>query len=282
MNEQRKKQMIIAGALVAVVAVVLVFLVFGRRGGQEPLGSAQPMTSAEAPAGGAAAPSAPATGMGAMGASARPGGVPAAAPTTAAAGGNIGSPLHPPADAKQPPFKARPDPFKAFPLPKEWLEALQRMAKAAEPPPIYGWGVPAAEVKTAQVTRSVESGPSATLSVAGARRMSGILFDGRVWAILETEDGQSHVVKPGDVMENGAKVAAVSRDSMVISRAGQRQNVELKGRPAPAATAATAASGVTPVVPGTGRVPGGMMGGATAVPMPPGPPGSAVGGMEEL
>jgi len=287
MNEQRKKQMIIAGALVAVVAVVLVFVVFRRRGGEEPLGPAQPAASAETPAGGAAQTVAPgatgaggigvaAVGVGPMGAAARPAG--ASAAPAGASGGDMGSPMHPPKDAKQPPFKPRPDPFKSFPLPKEWLEELRRRAVAAQPPPIYVWGLPAAAAKTAQVTRLVEATPPGALQTVGAQRMSGILFDGRVWAILETDDGQSRVVKPGDVMDNGARVAAVSRDSMVIAQAGQRQNVELKGKPL---AAATATRGVTPGVPGAGRAPGGTVGGAMTAPVP-GPSGPAGGELEEL
>lgn len=289
MNEQRKKQMIIAGALVAAVALVLVFVVFRRRGGEAPLGTEQPAASAETLVGGAAQTVAPAAtgagglgvaaaGAGAMGAVARPAGATATAAAAGAFGGDMGSPLHPPKDAKQPPFKPRPDPFKSFPLPKEWLEELRRRAVAAQPPPIYVWGLPAAAAKTAQVTRLVEATPPGALQTVGAQRMSGILFDGRVWAILETDDGQSHVVKPGDVMENGARVAAVSRDSMVIAQAGQRQNVELKGKPVPAATVTP---GVTPAVPGAGRAPGGTVGGARIAPVP-GPPGSAGGGLEEL
>ena len=259
MNEQRRKQMMIAGALVAAVALVLVFWVMRHRGGEEAVAPAAPAagagTAAGGETGGAGGASVP-TGMTMTPASpmagapvGAPTGMPGAPGMRPAAGGgtDMGSPMHPPKDAKSPPFKPRPDPFQQFPLPKEWLAYLKRLQTINQPPPVYAWGLPAAAVRTAYVSPGTGPQPLDLRQVQGPRRMSGILFDGRVWAILETEDGQSHVVKPGDVVESGVKVAAVSRDSMVIAQAGRQQNVELKGRPAPASAATPVAAPGAPV-----------------------------------
>jgi len=241
MTEQRKKQLMIAGALVAVVALVLVFVVFRSRGGEE-------VATPPAATGGAELPSAA-------------GGTPAGGPTYATAAG-AGPAAMPGAGGgasatdigiMKPPLNARPrvaprrDPFQAFPLPPDWLRLIERMRRVNEPPPIYQWGLPAVAVKTTYVSGLSTATPGLPYAVAtGTRRMAGILWDGRVWAILETDDGQSRVVKPGDVLDDGSRVAAISRDSMVVAQAGQRQTVGMKGKPAPAAPAGgTAATNVS-------------------------------------
>jgi len=249
MTEQRKKQLMIAGALVAVVALVLVFVAFRSRGGEEVTTPTEIATSpGPTPVGGAELPSAgggPTAGGPpyATAAGPAPGAMPGAGGPSAT---DIGI-MKPPPNAK-PRVAPRKDPFQPFPLPPEWLEVIRRTNQAAQPPLIYQWALPAvAAGKTTYVSGPSTAMPGLPYAVAtGSRRMSGILWDGRVWAIIETDDGQSHVVKPGDVLDDGSRIAAISRDSMVVAQAGQRQTVGMKGRPAPAGgTIATGAPTAT-------------------------------------
>jgi hypothetical protein len=263
MTEQRKKQLMIAGALVAVVALVLVFVAFRSRGGEEVTPPTEIATSPGPMAvGGAALPSA---GGGTGAAAPGPGAMPGAGVASAT---DIGI-MKPPPNAK-PRVAPRKDPFQPFPLPPEWLEVIRRMNQAAQPPLIYQLGLPAVAVRTTYVSGPSTATPGLPYAVAaGSRRMSGILWDGRVWAIIETDDGQSHVVKPGDVLDDGSRVTAISRDSMVVAQAGQRQTVGMKGKPAPAAAPAggvaptgvfTPTTGVAPPVQGGWVSPGASWG----------------------
>jgi hypothetical protein len=85
------------------------------------------------------------------------------------------------------------------------------------------------------------------------RRVAGLLFNDRAWAILE-ENGETYVVKPGDVID-GNRITAISRDSLYLLDAeGRRWQVLLRGAGPGAAGGASAGT----------RVPG----------MPEQPPGS--------
>jgi len=76
------------------------------------------------------------------------------------------------------------------------------------------------------------------------RRVAGVKFNGGAWAILERE-GETFVVKPGDVIE-GTKITAIARDSVYVTDAdGQRWQVPLRG---------SGPGGATPVT--TRRLPG--------------------------
>jgi len=83
--------------------------------------------------------------------------------------------------------------------------------------------------------------------------MAGVLWNSRVWAILETgqaEEAQSFIVKPGDIVEGG-RVQIITRKKLVLSGEGKKpRDVYLKPmerKPPPA---------MAPGMPGALGIPG--------------------------
>jgi len=122
--------------------------------------------------------------------------------------------------------KTRPDPFLTFVPPPQ------------PPPPELAIGMPLVMLQTGGLRPTgVEE-----MVVAGIarRRVSGLLFDEGAYAILEGDQGQAFVVKPGDVVQ-GNRVIAISRDSIFVEdQEGKRWQVRLRGAgPASGAEATT-------------------------------------------
>ncbi len=68
----------------------------------------------------------------------------------------------------------------------------------------------------------------AEAAVAGRRRVAGVVFNERPWAILEEGD-QTFIVKPGDVVA-GIRIAAIARDAVyIVDPEGKRWEVPLRG-----------------------------------------------------
>jgi hypothetical protein len=78
----------------------------------------------------------------------------------------------------------------------------------------------------------------------GHRRVAGLLFNDRAWAILERE-GETFIVKPGDRID-GNLITAIARDSVfLIDDQGRRWQVPLRGVGPGAGASAPAASRVS-------------------------------------
>jgi hypothetical protein len=88
------------------------------------------------------------------------------------------------------------------------------------------------------------AGPAEVVAI-GQRRVAGVLFNERPWAILEQE-GETFIVKPGDIVD-GVRVTAIARDAIfVVDPEGRRWQVPLRG---PEPTAALARTGGMPELP---------------------------------
>lgn len=193
----RNKILIIGGvALVAVIAIVF-FFVRGRKS-REPAGTTGAFTAetgeAPAPAEGEAFAPAPGEEM------------------PEAAGGEVlqevrvgvidmGRGVDEP---------SRPDSFLTF------------EPKIPPPPPEVVTPLPATILGPLRPAQPAEA------AVIGRRRVAGVMFNERPWAILEEGD-QTFIVKPGDVVD-GIRIAAIARNSIyVIDPQGRRWEVSLRG-----------------------------------------------------
>jgi hypothetical protein len=184
MAPKQKKQLAVAvGLLVVVFAAVYMLFLRGR---------GQTGTPPESTAGPSGAPGTTSAGPGG------PGAPPAPAPTAIRSTGAIPAPTQfvggfPPVPANLP---YRDDPFKSFAPPVVGPGTEER------PAAVWFWGLSPVTPKPPpppEVTRLVEvvGGPSV------GRRVSGIVSDGRVWAIIETETDtglRNSVVRPGDLV----------------------------------------------------------------------------------
>jgi hypothetical protein len=206
MDQKQKKQLAIAVGLVVVAGLLLYFLMFAGKGGNKE--AAAQIEGDRVPF--IALPPAPAT--------------PAAAPAPAA-------PAAPGAPAAPKPLLYRADPFRPLVEPKDG----QRV-EASQPPLSTQLGMPAVAVK-----RVVGGGPLLAAPPGGrpgfisrsTKRLIGLMFDGRAWAILEV-DGRSTVLKPGDTFDGG-KVQSIGRESVTIVGEDQKEEVlTLAGTPSSA------------------------------------------------
>lgn len=67
------------------------------------------------------------------------------------------------------------------------------------------------------------------MAVLGTRRVAGVKFNERPWAILE-EGTETFIVKPGDVVD-GLRILAIARQSVYVEDSeGNRWGVPLRGR----------------------------------------------------
>lgn len=223
MNFGDKKKMLIAGGI-AVVAIILL-LVFVMKGKKS--------------AGGAG---------GAAGTRAGAGGAQTAQAGTTPAPGQVVAPVAPAVEAGK--LVAGQNLFGSVSKGSGQMSALSRpdpLIFLEPPPPVI-----APEEKTPlpaviTVAGGLRPGGSGEVGIAPTianRRVAGVKFNGGAWAILERE-GETFVVKPGDVIE-GTKITAIARDSVYVTDAdGQRWQVPLRG---------SGPGGATPVT--TRRLPG--------------------------
>jgi hypothetical protein len=214
----RNKILIAGGVAVVAIALILFFVLRGRRPAVPAgagFGAGQAVEQAEAggpgqmPAPGEAEPAA-------AGGEEAPAAV-AAAPSVSVGVVEMGTgPAEP----------TRTDPFETFhpppvPTPPELLVPLPTVALGPLRPPGAG------------------AGPR-----VGNRRVAGLLFNDQAWAILEDEDGQTFIVKPGDVVD-GIRITAIARDSIYLMDSdGRKWQVPLRGL-GPGSTAVGARSTVS-------------------------------------
>lgn len=199
MSPEDKKRLMIAGALFLVAGIVL-FLVIPKK-------RSAPPRAAEMPAGEPGAPGVPGPpppgGMpGEMGARGVPGEV---------APGGEAKPA-PTQVVKRPMLPYRPDPF-VVPRPPR---PIRRKPTGPPPPPRF-FTVP-------PVVASRVIGPEVSEVTGPPRRMAGVLWNDRVWAILESgeaQEAESFIVKPGDIVEGG-RVQIITRDKLVLSGEGKK------------------------------------------------------------
>ena len=215
----RNKIIIAAG--VALVAIVLIFVfVRGRRPAQPPAQAGAFGTPMAAPVEGPAAPGAPGPPTPGIDVAAAPGAPGEAAPGAVVRAGPVIQ------MGTGPSVITRPDPTITFDPPITTPEEL-----LVNPPPValVPGGLRVQTDRPAQI---------------GDRRVAGLLFNDRAWAILE-KDGQTFIVKPGDVVD-GIRITAIAQNSIyLVDRDGNRWEVPLRG-PTPGA----ASSGVGPAAPG--------------------------------
>jgi len=197
MEPKQKKWLLIAVSLALVVAVLLFVLLSAGKGKGETAAPPPP-----APTAMAAVPAPP-------------------APTPPAAE----APAPKPAAPKPPGY--RQDPFVPLhPVPRG-PDVAQR-----EVPVVLTWGPPAVQVKRLPPGSMASLiTPIGTTPLETPKRLVGVMFDGRAFAILDV-GGTSLVVKPGDSFE-GVKVRAIGRDSVTIVGDDQKEEVlTLSGAPA--------------------------------------------------
>ena len=234
MSPGDRNKILIAGGVALVAIVVIVFFVVRGRGRQAPPTGAGSYAAAPA-AGTAVTPgqAAPAPPGGAA-ATGQQGPAAPGAPTEVAqapGGGTYAGPRSPIRMGTGAELSTRQDPFLTFepepqPIPPEMLYPVPIVVTqegGLRPP-----GLPES------------AGP------LGRRRVAGLLFNDGAWAILEL-DGQTSIVKPGDVVD-GNRVTAITTDSLFVIDSG--------GRPWRVALRSLAAAGAAEVtVPGMPEAP---------------------------
>lgn len=261
LNNKKVLAGIVAG--VVVVMAVLFFVFSGGEGGGDD-NSAVPEDSAVPPPVTASADSGAPVATDASGTA-----------VASAAGGKTGK-------AEPPMFPPRADPFKPIVKPPGTMTPQQRYIAMAtqelsqvQPLTIYN-PRPTAESDTGTVGRNAmteattpaDTGPDTT-----QRRMAGLIVGKNTYAILEVE-GQTAVVKPGDILPDLSRVERIERDRILLRKGNRAITVPLSANP----TAAGGGGGGMPGggYPGTGGYggPGGYRGGYRGPGVPgPRPPG---------
>jgi hypothetical protein len=216
---RNKIVVIAAGAIIVVALVVILFVMKGGKGAEEgaPASGGFAQGTGEAGAGGAGAP---ASGMGAPGSpgggAKRPIGMGAAAVAgtgAEAAGGGAYPSVGVVKMGIGPTEPSRIDPFETFNPP------------VTAPPPEVMVSLPAVGL----VQGGLRPGGLTGVAKVGSRRVAGLFFGDKVYAVLEDEDRKTYLVKPGDVVQ-GIRIIAISRDSIFIrDRDGNRWEVPLRG-----------------------------------------------------
>jgi hypothetical protein len=211
LSDQQKK--LIAGGIALIAILVIVFFVMRhrRRPPEAGLAAGGFAQTGEEVAGGVGQAGGPAVGEGAAGAGAAGLGAgvageaavaPAQYPSIGVVKMGIG-PAEP----------TREDPFVTFnpppqPIPQEVLYPLPAV------------GLVAGGLRPGGITE---------VARVGNRRVAGLLFDDQAWAILEDEQGDTYIVKPGDVVE-GIRITAIARDAIFLKdREGNKWEVPLRG-----------------------------------------------------
>ena len=219
MSAKDKQRLAIAVGLVIVVAAALYLLLFRPR--------AAPTASVGSESGG--------TPFGAV--ATQPRG--AAAPQPPAAPGPP-APAVAQAPAPPQPGPSRPDPFAPLfpPTPPE------KQRRPPPPPPplaVEVVGIPPVMVEALPPIRR----PLGAVGGVSQRRVAGVLWNDRVWAIIESEKITA-VVQPGDVVD-GNTVQAISPQGLILtSKGGKETEVPLRSRgqgPAPGSVPVGAPAG---------------------------------------
>jgi hypothetical protein len=231
MNPADRKKIMLAGGVALAAILVIAFFVLRGRGGRGQAGPATGFQEMEATAtetGGAAGPR-------------TPGGAGGAATEEAAAGGGTGASAAAVEAASKPgpmvgqvqmgigPAEpTRVDPFLTFEPPPQ------------PTPPELLVGLPMVGVVPGGLR---PGGGATTVARVGKRRVAGLLFNDQAWAILENDDGETFIVKPGDVVD-GIRITAIARDSLFLRDSdGRRWQVLLRGA-SPGSRAGTTVSGM--------------------------------------
>jgi len=229
MSPADRKKILIAGGIALVAIIVLIFILRARGGGSAAVGPgdfAGGDVQAEEGAAPAATGEAPATGE----TPAAPGATEAAAGEGEAAEGEAaavraGNVIRMGGGSS---VMTRDDPFITFePEPQP---ARPELIVNLPPGHLPSRGLrPAGIPEVAQI---------------GRRRVAGLLFNDRAWAILERE-GETFIVKPGDRID-GNLITAIARDSVfLIDDQGRRWQVPLRGLGPGAGASAPAASRIS-------------------------------------
>jgi hypothetical protein len=227
MNPADRKKIMIAGGIALAAILAIAFFVLRGRGGKQEAGPAAGFAGTEATetAGG---PAAPVGG----------GGPPAPGQEAPQAAGGEGAVAAPAGPAPMvgviqmgsgPAEPTRPDPFLTFEPPPQ------------PTPPELLVGLPLVGI----VPGGLRPGGAVATTVArvGNRRVAGLLFNDQAWAILENEDGETFIVKPGDVVD-GIRITAIARDSLFLKDSdGKRWQVILRSM-GPGARAGSTVSGM--------------------------------------
>lgn len=192
--KDKKNLPIIAGIAGLVIALVVVFFIMQAR--KSSATGADMYGSSGAPAGDIA----------------MQGGVmptPPAPVPTATMAGVPGTPVAVNGIKTTPSEASRPDPFKPFYDPKK---------KQPPPPPLY---VPSpGRLFPPRASIEIQKGYERQvqeLAPQPQRRMAGLLYNQRLYAILET-NGESQVVKPGDITSDGTAKVEIIEPTKIILR----------------------------------------------------------------
>jgi len=224
MSAKDKQRLAIAVGLVIVVAAVLYFLLFRPRA-ETPVSVGS--ENEGIPFGGAAI---------------EPEGAPAPQPPVAS---GPPAPAVAQAPAQLQPEPSRPDPFALLFPPRP----PQRVVPPPPPPPPLAVEVVGIPPVMVDVLPPIRLRPGVFAGVP-QRRVAGVLWNDRVWAIIES-DKITAVVQPGDVVE-GNTVQAISPQGLILtSKGGKETEVPLRGRgqaPAPG-YAPVSAPGGRPALP---------------------------------
>jgi len=201
-----KKNLPIIAAVTGVLLVLAAFMVYrSMRGSSSP---PSPPTTAQTPQPGSEYPAPPAATPAAYPAAP---GAPMASTPTAGVQPAVATPAPPAEDEKGGKVEllpARSDPF----LPFDYQPVSTRPKPRIDIPPLGRLFLPPVGWKKGQKPEEED-----VLPPQPQRRMAGVLYNGRVYAMLDTA-GDTIVVKPGDIVENGnVRVDAIEPNRIMLS-----------------------------------------------------------------
>ncbi|MCL6518605.1 MAG: hypothetical protein K6T99_02120 [Armatimonadetes bacterium] len=220
LQDSKNLPIVAAGTGILIIVVALMFLkLYGVIGGTPPAESDMEMAQQSSPQQmGSPEPLPPGMGTPSESTQTAPGAPqpsPAPAETTTATV----------AEAKQPPMLPyRKDPFMPFTGPPTRTQALMALV-----PTVQRIRIAPAEVRPIQ-PKKVEEEAEEVLPPQPFRRVAGILWNGKVKAILETE-GEVQIVQPGDVVTKGGskvRVESIEPDGVVLKTLDTRVPMAIK------------------------------------------------------
>jgi len=281
LSEGDKKKLMVLGGLLGVFLIISFFTMVlpnmgKKKGGDEPADVSAEGTAPGAPPGGPAdaAPGAPAGGTPVAPPAGGPPGGPAGAPpgapapggdAMAAAPGGEGAPAAAAMAGGPSLLPWRPDPFAPHEV-KVTASRVSARKRAAEYRFEHLAQIPPVRImETSPERRSQPQAPSGTKRTAPEKlgaRLSGVLMNEAVYAILEKQVGEEvsatgrkgYVVKPGDVIDDMHIVKiGVARDGKqwvptmeVREPNGERRQIQMKEAPKQQTTAEGGAPGMMP------------------------------------